>query len=59
MGPGEVHAKRRRLWNRGFSSEALMDYEDIIAKHAGDLVEGLERHMDGPIDVVQWINFFT
>ncbi|KAJ7895864.1 hypothetical protein B0H13DRAFT_1624186, partial [Mycena leptocephala] len=29
---GDPHANRRRLWNRGMSTESLKEYEGIIAR---------------------------
>ncbi|KAJ7816265.1 cytochrome P450 [Mycena leptocephala] len=36
---GEAHANRRRLWNRGMSTESLKEYEAIIAKRAFQLFD--------------------
>lgn len=58
MTPGEMHTKRRRLWNRGLGNEALKEYEDIIAKCANDLARGLEKQR-GSVDIVAWLNYFT
>ncbi|PYH92712.1 benzoate 4-monooxygenase [Aspergillus ellipticus CBS 707.79] len=33
------HSKRRRLWDRGFSSRALAGYEPYILEHCKDLVK--------------------
>lgn len=55
---GDAHANRRRLWNRGMSSDSLKDYEEIIVKRATQLVERLEG-LAGPVDLMSWINYFT
>ena len=55
---GEAHANRRRLWNRGMSSESLAEYETMITKRAGQLVERFEG-MPGAVDLAQWIGYFT
>src|SRR6201996_8952663 len=38
----EAHANRRRIWNRGMSSESLRDYETILARRIAQLLERLE-----------------
>lgn len=58
MSPGEMHTKRRRLWNRGLSNESLKEYERVIASRAKDLADGLERQQT-VVDFVAWINFFA
>ncbi|KAF8207255.1 cytochrome P450 [Mycena galopus ATCC 62051] len=46
---GEDHANRRRLWNRGMSTESLNDYEEVIAKRATQLLNYISA----------WISYFT
>lgn len=55
---GEAHANRRRLWNRGMSTDSLKDYEVLVAKRAHQLVYKLES-MKGPLDLAEWLGFFT
>lgn len=40
---GDAHANRRRLWNRGLSSESIESYSDIIETRAAQLIDCLER----------------
>lgn len=40
---GDAHANRRRLWNRGFSSESIESSSDIIETRAAQLIHCLER----------------
>lgn len=58
---GEAHAKRRKLWNRGMSSDSIKNYEAIIAKRASQLAEEVgEAARDGSaVDLASWISFFT
>ncbi|PIL33443.1 cytochrome P450 [Ganoderma sinense ZZ0214-1] len=59
---GEDHDNRRRLWNRGMSNESLVEYEGVVVKRAGQLVDRLReesRRGKNVVDIVQWINFFT
>ncbi|KAJ6468280.1 cytochrome P450 [Mycena sanguinolenta] len=57
---GEAHANRRRLWNRGMSTESLKDYEAIIAKRATQLLDCLADAPDPNIlDLSAWISYFS
>ncbi|KAF9787073.1 high nitrogen upregulated cytochrome P450 monooxygenase 2 [Thelephora terrestris] len=40
---GDAHANRRRLWNRGLSSDSIESYSDIIETRAAQLIDCLER----------------
>lgn len=40
---GDAHANRRRLWNRGLSSDSIESYSDIIEMRAAQLIDCLER----------------
>lgn len=53
-----MHTRRRRLWSRGLSTEALRDYEDIIATRAQELADRLEQHANEAVDMVAWVDFF-
>ncbi|KAF7363923.1 hypothetical protein MSAN_01050400 [Mycena sanguinolenta] len=55
---GEAHANRRRIWNRGLSSESLKEYETILAKRITQLVDRLEG-LPGPVDIAAWFSYFT
>ncbi|KAJ6632356.1 cytochrome P450 [Mycena sp. CBHHK59/15] len=55
---GEAHANRRRIWNRGMSSESLHNYGPILAKRVGQLASRLEG-LSGSVDISEWIGFFT
>ncbi|KAJ7137813.1 cytochrome P450 [Mycena epipterygia] len=55
---GEAHASRRRIWNRGMSSESLKEYESILAKRVAQLVDRLEG-LDGAVDISKWFSYFT
>lgn len=55
---GEAHASRRRIWNRGMSSESLKEYESILAKRVTQLVDRLEG-LEGSVDISKWFSYFT
>ena len=58
--------QQRKLWNRGFSSTALKEYEVIMAKRARQLIDRLENLVHGSdrnrgvvLDIAAWLNYFT
>ncbi|KAE9392120.1 cytochrome P450 [Gymnopus androsaceus JB14] len=59
---GDLHAARRRLWNRAMSTESLYEYESIIATRGHELVDALNAQIPvakGKVDIGQWLNFFS
>lgn len=52
------HARRRRPWNRALSTNALKEYQPIIARRASQLVGCLQAQV-GNVDLSQWISFFS
>ncbi|KAJ7681743.1 cytochrome P450 [Mycena rosella] len=55
---GEAHANRRRIWNRGMSSESVNEYESILVKRVTQLVARLEG-LSGSVDISEWFSYFT
>lgn len=61
------HARRRKRWNRGFSTAAVKGYEPIVSRRALQLVEELKTRSEGldggdrrqPVDLAEWFSFFT
>lgn len=56
--PPDEHAQRRRLWNRGMSSDSLSEYEVMIARRAMQLMDKLSKE-GGPINIISWLNYFS
>ncbi|KAL0574519.1 hypothetical protein V5O48_007434 [Marasmius crinis-equi] len=56
---GDPHAARRRIWNRGMSSESLREYEVIISKRAQQLIEALQVRENEKVDLAKWLGYFT
>ncbi|KAJ6531615.1 high nitrogen upregulated cytochrome P450 monooxygenase 2 [Mycena vulgaris] len=57
-GQCEAHANRRRIWNRGMSSDSLSEYESILAKRVAQLVARLAG-LSGSVDISEWLSYFT
>ncbi|KAL7277160.1 hypothetical protein ACG7TL_009006 [Trametes sanguinea] len=54
----ELHAERRKPWNRAFSAAALKEYEPLIANRVTQLVRVLSDQR-GEIDVGRFFNYFS
>ncbi|GJE86759.1 cytochrome P450 [Phanerochaete sordida] len=52
------HARRRRSWNRAFSSAAVKEYQPIVAQRATQLIHALQEQQ-GVVDLAQWMSYFT
>ena len=40
---GQDHFRRRQRWNRAFSAEALKNYDEIISRQAGELLDVFDQ----------------
>ncbi|KAL0060256.1 hypothetical protein AAF712_012966 [Marasmius tenuissimus] len=56
---GEEHTNRRRVWGRGFSSESIKEYQQIIVARANELTEGLSARVGQEINLMDWMNFLA
>lgn len=52
------HARRRRPWNRAFSTSSLREYQPVIARRALQLLDALQNQ-GSELDLAQWISFFA
>ncbi|KAF7588581.1 hypothetical protein BBP40_005500 [Aspergillus hancockii] len=52
------HSKRRRLWDRGFTSRAIAGYEPYIQEHCRDLTALIAARTDGVLEVTELIDGF-
>lgn len=53
------HMKHRKPWNHAFSSASLNEFEPIIQNRVHQLVEALGDRQGQPVDLAEWISFFT
>jgi len=53
------HARRRKIWDRGFSSKALRDYEPRVANYTNQLLAHILEHAGKPMNVTDWFNFYS
>ncbi|KAI9068088.1 high nitrogen upregulated cytochrome P450 monooxygenase 2 [Trametes sanguinea] len=54
----DLHAERRKPWNRAFSAVALKEYEPLIANRVTQLVRVLSDRR-GEIDIGRFFNYFS
>ena len=55
------HDKRRRIWDHGFTTKALLNYEERMMKYGEVLERGISQlaRKDQPINVSAWFYWFT
>lgn len=55
------HARRRRVWDHGFSVKALRDYEPRIAQDVGELMARFDEFAASStkVDATKYFNFFA
>ncbi|KAJ7052211.1 high nitrogen upregulated cytochrome P450 monooxygenase 2 [Mycena amicta] len=59
---GDAHANRRRIWNRGMSSDSLKGYEGILAHRVALLLEQLDEFAslgNGTVNIAEWFSYFA
>lgn len=52
----QEHARRRKLWNRAFTTSALKEYEEFISKRASELIDYLTSNQT--VDLNVWFGRF-
>ncbi|KAF2142309.1 uncharacterized protein K452DRAFT_226565 [Aplosporella prunicola CBS 121167] len=55
----EVHRRRRRAWDRSFSSKALLNYEPRVKAKTDALISQLRAKQGKPVDATKWAMFFS
>ena len=59
------HLERRKLWNHGFTTWALKDYQPILSNRVLQLAEHLIKragkgsNKGEPLDLAEWVGFFA
>ncbi|KAK2801259.1 hypothetical protein FQN50_007819 [Emmonsiellopsis sp. PD_5] len=56
-----AHAKKRRLWDRGFSMKALATYEPRVLAHCAEILSQLSTHSQNgtkPVEISRWLDYF-
>ncbi|KAJ5772307.1 hypothetical protein N7520_002836 [Penicillium odoratum] len=53
------HARRRKVWDQAFSSQALRDYEPRVAYYSAKLIQAIEKDIGKPMNMTKWFNFYS
>ncbi|EFX00659.1 cytochrome p450 monooxygenase [Grosmannia clavigera kw1407] len=53
------HARRRKVWDRGFNAKALHDYEPRVARYTDQLLEQIDAHVGQTFNLADWFNFYS
>jgi cytochrome P450 len=55
------HARRRKIWSKGFTSSALREYTPLVVNRTKQLAGVFEEHAvcGEAIDLSKWISYFT
>ncbi|KAG7093197.1 hypothetical protein E1B28_006887 [Marasmius oreades] len=56
---GEARVKRRRVWARGMSADAIRDYEPVVRQQANRLFERLYERTYKVVELGEWLNYFS
>ena len=55
----QEHLRRKRPWNRGFSTSALKDYESVVIKRTLQFMEVLSsKNLKEAIDLKSLVEFY-
>ncbi|KAH8660217.1 cytochrome P450 [Xylariales sp. PMI_506] len=55
----DLHTQRRKIWDRGFSSKAIKDYEPRVSRYTNQLLEKIAESQCSVINAADWFNFYS
>ncbi|OGM48310.1 putative cytochrome P450 oxidoreductase [Aspergillus bombycis] len=55
----QEHARRRKVWDQGFSTKALHDYEPRVSKYTDQLLQVIHKNAGKPINITPWFTYFS
>lgn len=55
----DAHSKRRRIWERALTPNAIKSYEPILQERLGQFINGMTIRRGQPVDIAEWFGFFT
>ena len=55
----QLHEKRRRIWDMGFSQKSLDMYEPRVLYHASQLGSQLTASAGKPVNATEWFSYFA
>jgi cytochrome P450 len=54
-----AHSKRRRIWERAFTPNAIKSYEPMLQARLNQLMVNFVSRVGQPIDIAEWFGFFS
>lgn len=54
-----AHLKRRKPWNRAFSTTSVKEFEPIIQHRVQQFVDALAERQGQVLDLAAWVSYFT
>ena len=55
----QLHEKRRRIWDMGFSQKSLDMYEPRVLYHASQLASQFAASAGKPVNATEWFSYFA
>ncbi|KAG6000416.1 hypothetical protein E4U21_005476 [Claviceps maximensis] len=55
----DEHTRRRKTWDKAFSTKALRDYEPRVLKYTNLLFQRIRENQGIPFDASKWFNFYS
>lgn len=55
----DAHLWKRRIWDAGFNSKSLREYEPHVLHFVDELITELKAQSGGPVDIGLYFSFFT
>ncbi|KAL1840415.1 hypothetical protein VTJ49DRAFT_489 [Mycothermus thermophilus] len=55
----QEHARRRKVWDQGFTTKAIQGYDPRITKAIYALIGAIERHKGQPFDLARWFAYLV
>jgi cytochrome P450 len=53
------HSKRRRVWDRAFTPNAVKSYEPMLQIRLDQLMAAFNQRAGSPIDIAEWFGLFS
>ncbi|KAI9036273.1 cytochrome P450 [Aspergillus affinis] len=53
------HSQNRKIWDQGFSSQALRCYEPRVKKYTSQLMDAIDKRIGTPINMATWFNYLS
>jgi cytochrome P450 len=55
----DAHSKRRKIWERALTPNAIKSYEPILQDRLAQFINGMTIRKGQTVDIAEWFGFFT